>query len=114
LGHPVPNDGLTRDRRFYLKHRERRNTERVVWRMKKYYGVTEAAYWELFQRQGEVCAICSKPGTGRRKFPLDVDHSHLTGKVRGLLCVGCNTRLHALENAEWRSIAEQYLALGKD
>lgn len=82
--------------------------------MKKYYGLSETEYWALFNAQNGVCAICEKKGTGRRKFPLDVDHCHENGKVRGLLCVGCNTRLHALENVEWRSIAERYLASRKD
>ena len=42
----------------------------------------------MLDRQGGVCAICKKkPDEGK---PLCVDHCHVTGKVRGLLCHKCN------------------------
>lgn len=107
---PVPDDGLTIHQRFYRKHKDRLNAERHVYRLKYVYGMEESQYWDLYNSQGGRCAICQQPGKGRRQFPLDVDHSHGSGEVRGLLCVGCNTRLHALENTQWREIADAYLA----
>lgn len=50
----------------------------------------------MLQAQGGVCVICGKPesvvrnGTVQR---LAVDHDHESGKVRGLLCYGCNIML---------------------
>lgn len=41
--------------------------------------------------QAGVCAICAKPPGG--KLPLNVDHDHKSGLVRGLLCWKCNHRL---------------------
>ena len=50
------------------------------------YGVTEAEYRALYRAQGGKCYVCRKAdGTTRR---LGIDHNHLTGEVRGLVCTG--------------------------
>lgn len=48
------------------------------------YNLTPEAYTKLLAHQKGVCAICGKP------VKLAVDHSHVTKKVRGLLCTFCN------------------------
>ena len=64
----------------------------VVWhrnhRFKKKYGITVDEYDDMLARQHGACAICGDP-----KEKLHIDHSHETGKVRGLLCMPCNTAL---------------------
>ena len=50
----------------------------LMWR----YNLTKAEVLELLEREG--CDICGKVG------PLDIDHDHATGKVRGTLCRTCN------------------------
>jgi hypothetical protein len=57
------------------------------------YGLTEEAYQVLLQAQNYVCKICGLPETNRRKKNLSVDHDHVTGRVRGLLCSTCNVML---------------------
>jgi hypothetical protein len=58
------------------------------WYLEKTYGITVEQYNEIFARQGGRCAICgAKPNA---KISLHVDHSHKTGKIRGLLCFRCN------------------------
>ena len=63
-------------------------------------------YEHLEKAQGGVCALCKKPPpelgsrgkNGRNRGRLYVDHNHITGKVRGLLCPACNTQLGPLFN----------------
>jgi len=55
---------------------------------KKVYGISMADYEVMFERQGGACAICKRTG-----LTLCVDHCHLTGEVRGLLCSQCNSAL---------------------
>jgi hypothetical protein len=56
------------------------------------YGITLEEYNRLKEQQGNLCAICGIDGsTIDREF--DVDHSHKTGEVRGLLCSKCNKGL---------------------
>jgi hypothetical protein len=52
------------------------------------YGLAEGDYEKLYRFQDGRCAGCQR-ATGRTKR-LAVDHSHLTGEVRGLLCGPCN------------------------
>ena len=65
--------------------------ERRAQHLKKKYGMTPAAYDELYEAQGGQCAICKES-----REVLDVDHDHETGTVRGLLCRGCNTAIGKL------------------
>lgn len=57
---------------------------------RKKYNITLIQYEQMFEAQGGVCAICGKPPG---KHALHVDHNHVTGKVRGLLCFSCNGAL---------------------
>lgn len=57
------------------------------------FGLTIADYEEMSARQGGVCACCGQPETVARKghdLCLAVDHCHVTGRIRGLLCANCN------------------------
>lgn len=48
-------------------------------------------YDAMLEAQGGGCFICSRPP--REDISLHVDHDHLTGKVRGILCFCCNNAL---------------------
>lgn len=47
---------------------------------------------EMIIDQRGRCGICEEQLSGA----VAVDHDHVTGEVRGLLCYGCNTGLGAL------------------
>ena len=49
-------------------------------------------YNELFTAQNGKCAICGKHQS-ELKNALHLDHNHITGNVRGLLCCNCNLGL---------------------
>jgi DNA repair exonuclease SbcCD ATPase subunit len=70
------------------------------------YGIEPEKYYEMLEQQGHKCAICNAEPTRRT---LSIDHNHATGKVRGLLCDGCNLSLGHLERREWVEKAKEYL-----
>ena len=59
----------------------------------KRYGLSLADYDQLLDAQGGVCAICSSRDSGYKTGVFFVDHDHVTGATRGLLCSLCNITL---------------------
>jgi hypothetical protein len=76
------------------KRRELNQRKKIVAR----YGISLVDWQLMFERQGGVCAICNDPPSKPRNF--HVDHCHKTGRVRGLLCVRCNTSLGWFERVQ--------------
>jgi len=74
------------DHREKHRVRTRRSQRKMVF--KRVYGISLEDYDVMFERQGGACAICKRTGV-----TLCVDHCHLTGEVRGLLCIRCNSAL---------------------
>ena len=69
------------------------------------YGITIEDYEKMMALQNGLCAICKKEETKKHSkygniMPLSVDHDHLTGEVRGLLCSQCNMLLGRLESSK--------------
>src|SRR5271165_2172593 len=89
---------------YRLVHKAKQAAYNVEWRKinreriknrnrKREYGITPEEWKRLYDGQGGTCAICC--GRGEPKG-LCVDHDHVTGRVRGLLCNGCNTAIGTL------------------
>lgn len=60
--------------------------------LKYLYGLTVEQWDQMLVEQAGRCALCDEP----MKNP-HVDHSHITGEVRGMLCLRCNTMLGNVE-----------------
>lgn len=77
--------GLAIDPRKKKPGVSRRQAERVLGVL---YGIDFEDWARLFEGQSGRCAGCSNP-LGH-DAATHVDHCHKTGRVRGLLCSGCN------------------------
>jgi hypothetical protein len=64
-------------------------------RLKRNYGISSRDYDNLSNSQNGACAICGGDNGG--KF-FHVDHDHVTGAVRGLLCNNCNAGIGFLKD----------------
>lgn len=62
--------------------------------IKSMYGITLEERDAMIESQGHACAICHTrdPG-GRKGCTFHIDHCHVTGTIRGMLCSNCNTAL---------------------
>ena len=66
-------------------------SERRARMLREEYNMTPEEYVELFEKQNGCCAICETEESGHNMTKeLLIDHDHITGKVRGLLCMECN------------------------
>jgi len=87
------------------KYREKRPYSWIQTRYK--LSKEEAKYWyERSKTSCEICGIAWKEGSEA----LCVDHDHITGEVRGILCKHCNHVLgHSRDSVEILSRAKIYL-----
>ncbi len=74
------------------------------------HGLTVADYDRMLAAQRGRCAICrSKDPRGAGRW--HIDHDHVTGQVRGLLCSNCNLALGYLgDDPEIIKAAARYVA----
>lgn len=64
-------------------------------RLRARYGITESFVYDLAEKQNWKCGICQCEITRGTWF---IDHCHITNKVRGLLCLHCNTGLGSFKD----------------
>lgn len=69
-------------RAYYFRHN-----------MRYLHGLTPEGFAAMLIEQSGRCAICAEPTT----MP-HVDHDHATGRIRGLLCQGCNLGIGHLQD----------------
>lgn len=90
-----------RDAAYHAAHKEDHQAYQIIYQathrkeqrarnLKAHYGITNVQYDSILSNQGGICAICGCPAINKE---LAIDHNHVTGKVRGILCSNCNTGL---------------------
>lgn len=93
----------TKAREYSKMWRERNMSIVLDAEYKKRYGITLYDYNRMYSEQNGVCYICKKPEVRvdhrtKKISRLAVDHDHVTGKVRALLCHSCNVALGAFKD----------------
>lgn len=80
-----------------------KNKATMKHRIKSKYGLTPEDYQRMLEEQEYACAICGKAETGLSSHAkvikkLAMDHNHVTGQIRRLLCAKCNTAIGLLND----------------
>jgi len=65
--------------------------------LKREYGITLEEYNVILAKQNKKCAICLRDKS-EFKVSMHLDHDHITGKIRGILCASCNRVLGLLKD----------------
>lgn len=109
VAHAVAPDQVYAAPKKRYKHHQK-NASPFYWRA-IIYGVSVEFIEQMLEHQHNACAICCQP------FPslsaIELDHSHKTGKVRGLLCRRCNLGLRYFDEQPemWFLLAQGDLAV---
>jgi hypothetical protein len=81
-------------REYQVDYKNRDDVQFAAWvrNLRKNYQMTPAEFNLMWDQQDGKCVICKckMAPRGRSKEAVAVDHNHGTGKVRKLLCRGCN------------------------
>lgn len=99
--------GYLRDNQMYRSHTHQgeyktKGCRRCVLdrNIKKSYGFSGGIdeYEELAKKQNHKCKICNEEHISisedrSKKRKLSIDHNHITGKFRGIICSSCNCGL---------------------
>lgn len=97
---------IAKAKRWQQENPERHNATQRAYRaanpdrlreghLRRKFGITIEDYAAMLEAQGGGCAICGRPEP--EGGSLHVDHDHVTGRVRGLLCFRCNGALGNLD-----------------
>lgn len=94
--------------------RDQKSAYDRAWNLRNKFGLSMEDFDALYERQGKGCAICGAAKTVGKRGHLHVDHDHISGNVRGLLCQRCNTALGLLGDQKsavkkWTAKALRYL-----
>jgi len=103
--HGKANCCLECRRNEYSKYEAENKNKRTVekkeqmWEhtLKSKYGINKEEYNTMLEEQDFSCKICNAH-IAELDRKLYVDHCHTTGKVRGLLCITCNTGIGMLKD----------------
>lgn len=88
---------LAATKKWQSENQEKVRSYRRSRHLKEVYGLSVDEYDYILASQNGRCGACKEEFVGKPH----VDHCHATGRVRGILCGGCNIALgHAKDDVE--------------
>lgn len=93
--HKDPASRAEYQRNYWIKNKDIKSEKGRMYYLKSKYNITPEDYDKMSEAQNHRCAFCSKH-VSELERRLAVDHCHETGRIRGLLCMPCNTSLGQL------------------
>ncbi len=107
---------LARKKRDYAENRFNLQEKKKDYNLRRDFGIGLDEFKKMLADQNYKCKICGKElkiiDGEKNKDIAVVDHDHVTGKIRGILCHGCNLILgNAGDNPQLLLNAAEYLGV---
>lgn len=84
---------INNSKEWYKNNKEKVRNRQLI----RTFGISIVQYNEMLAAQNGVCSLCGGGPDAKNKM-LAVDHCHKTGKIRSLLCRGCNVGIGNLKD----------------
>ena len=99
------------NKKYNEKNKEQIATYKKIYRMKLLYNLSPDDFNSMINKQENKCKLCLVDFLyDKHNTKPFIDHCHTTNKVRGLLCLNCNSGLgHFKDNTERLTQAINYL-----
>ena len=109
MGYADPETRARYQSEYYERNRDELRAKMKVWwhsdagkshkfrRTLRRYGLTQECWDQLWDQQAAKCAGCIRPLV--LGASTHIDHCHVTGRVRGLLCSECNLAIGKLRDS---------------
>lgn len=108
--HRWRNDPNFRDRKKMQAHTPQGKAASRENQYRRLYGITIVDYEKMQSDQGHACALCGTNSPGGSSGRFHIDHDHITGLIRALLCYKCNIGLGSFDdNPDKLRLAIAYL-----
>ena len=88
-----PEKKALQNREYKAANRESIAKRMTSWRLKREYNLSPEQLAAWLERIGNTCEICGKAFGDRKCDKPCIDHDHVTGCVRGIICDSCNRTL---------------------
>jgi hypothetical protein len=102
----VRQQKLEEGRRWRSNNPGRDRTNKRSRYIRAAYGLTIEQHKQVYLDQNGCCAMCKQPVEYSK---VQTDHSHVTGKFRGLLCYRCNSQIAIFDNYDLWDMALDYI-----
>lgn len=80
-------------------------------RMLQYrYSISYETYIAMYEEQNKLCKLCQTKNTLGGRRGLQIDHCHVSGRIRGLICPRCNRGMQFIDKIKKISIISDYLS----
>lgn len=109
----------TRKIEYQRKYRIANRDKFRTYDLKYKFGLSPEQYSEMLTKQQGKCAGCLTTNPGKNRKFFCIDHCHLTGHIRALLCTACNMVLGKVKDdvltlkrlikiLQWRELNDQW------
>lgn len=73
----------------------------IAYQRLKLYNLSHPEFQAMWDHQNGLCGLCDVPLIDHGCSGMNIDHCHIDGHIRGLVCHHCNILLGLVDKGNW-------------